>query len=154
MSLGRRIHQLRLESRITQRELGEATGLAVSYLSRVENGKLTPTVPTLAKISGALSVPLTALFDATPILEAKDTCPVSLSGRCILDHLFVGRGKKLAKGVEGYTREQLEALRLCNVLLHTRDKELLRTLLTMLRGLLALKQEAGESSSSKTISVK
>ena len=39
MSVGRRIHQLRSESHITQRELGEATGLAVSYLSRVENGK-------------------------------------------------------------------------------------------------------------------
>jgi transcriptional regulator with XRE-family HTH domain len=142
MSIGRRIQQLRLESRITQRELGEATGLAVSYLSRVENGRLTPTVPTLTKIVGALSVTLAALFDATATLEAKDACPVSLSGRCILDHLFVGRGKRLANGVEGYSREQLEALRLCNFLLHTGDKELVRTLLTVLKGLLALKQGA------------
>jgi transcriptional regulator with XRE-family HTH domain len=141
MSIGRRIHQLRSESRITQRELGEATGLAVSYLSRVENGRLTPTVPTLTKIAGALSVPVTALFDATATLEARDSCPVSLSGRCILDHLFVGRGKKPTKGVEAYSREQLEALRLCNFLLHTKDKQLLRTLLTILKGLLALKQE-------------
>jgi transcriptional regulator with XRE-family HTH domain len=127
---------------MTQRELGEATNLAVSYLSRVENGRLTPTVPTLTKIADALSVPLTALFDAAPILEARDVCPVSLSGRCILDHLFVGRGRKLAKGIEGYSKEQLEALRLCNFLLHTGDKELLRALLTLLKGLLVLKQRA------------
>lgn len=142
MSVGRRIHQLRSESRITQRELGETTGLAVSYLSRVENGRLTPTLPTLTKIAGALSVPLTALLDATATLEARDLCPVSLSGRCVLDHLFVGRGKGPTKGVESYSREQLEALRLCNFLLHTRDKQLLRTLLTLLKGLLALKQGA------------
>jgi transcriptional regulator with XRE-family HTH domain len=150
MSIGRRIQQLRLESRITQRELGEATGLAVSYLSRVENGRLTPTVPTLTKIADALSVTITALFDATATLEAKDACPVSLSGRCILDHLFVGRGKRLENGVEGYSREQLEALRLCNFLLHTGDKQLVRTLITILKGLLALKQGANGSPSSKT----
>lgn len=154
MSVGRRIHQLRSESRITQRELGEVTGLAVSYLSRVENGRLTPTLPTLTKIAGALSVPLTALIDATVTLEARDVCPVSLSGRCILDHLFVGRGKKPTRGVEAYSREQLEALRLCNFLLHTDDKQLLRTLITMLKGLLALKQGASGKPSSKTLKVK
>jgi transcriptional regulator with XRE-family HTH domain len=154
MSVGRRIHQLRSESRITQRELGEATGLAVSYLSRVENCRLTPTLPTLTKIAGALSVPLTALFDATPTLEAKDVCPVSLSGRCLLDHPFQGRGKRPTKGVETYSREQLEALRLCNFLLHLGDKQLLRTLLTILKGLLALKQGANRNPKSKTITVR
>jgi len=146
MSVGRRIHQLRSESHITQRELGEVTGLAVSYLSRVENGRLTPTLPTLTKIAGALSVPLATLFDAKATLEARDQCPVSLSGRCLLDHPFTGRGKRAKRGVETYSREQLEALRLCNFLLHTRDKELLRTLLTILKGLLALKQ--GQTASS------
>ena len=149
MSVGRKIHRLRSESRLTQRELGEATGLAVSYLSRVENGRLTPTLPTLTKIADALSVPLTALFDAQVTLEAKDACPVSLSGRCLLDHPFTGRGKRPVKGVEVYSREQLEALRLCNFLLHTGDKQLLRTLLTMLKGLLALKQEANRNPKSK-----
>jgi transcriptional regulator with XRE-family HTH domain len=153
MSVGRKIHQLRSESHITQRELGEVTGLAVSYLSRVENGRLTPTVPTLTKIADALSVPLTALFDAKTTLEAKDVCPVSLSGKCLLDHPFTGRGKRAKKGLETYSREQLEALRLCNFLLHTGDKQLLRTLLTMLKGLLALKG-ANKNLSSKAIIVK
>lgn len=154
MSIGRRIHQLRSEARLTQREIGEATGLAVSYLSRVENGRLTPTLPTMTKIAGALSVPVTSLFDPTPTLEARDTCPVSLSGKCILDHLFVARGKKPKRGVEAYTREQLETLRLCNFLLHTRDKQLQRTLLTILKGLLALKQETNRNPSPETIVAK
>ena len=146
MSIGRRIYQLRSDSHITQRELGAVTGLAVSYLSRVENGRLIPTVPTLTKIADALSVPLTTLFDVKEPLEARDRCPVSLSGKCLLDHPFVGRGKKPKKGVESYSREQLEALRLCNFLLHSGDKALIRSLLTILKGLLALKQGADRKS--------
>lgn len=146
MSIGRRIQQLRLQTRMTQRGLGEATGLAVAYLSRVENSRLTPSVPTLTRIAGALGVPLTALFDATP-LEAKDLCQVSLSGKCILDQLYLSRGKKPKKGIEAYSREQLEVLRLCNFLLHSADKEQLRTLRTLMEGLLALKQtKKGHSS--------
>ena len=147
MSIGCRIQQLRLHSRMTQRGLGEATGLAVAYLSRVENSRLTPSVPTLTKIARALGVPVTALFDAAP-LEAKDLCPVSLSGRCILDQMHLGRGKKSKQGVEEYSREQLEALRLCNFLLHSGDKNLLRTLRTVMKGLLGLKQVKKDASSS------
>lgn len=154
MSVGRKIRQLRSESHITQRELGEVTGLDVSYLSRVENGRLTPTLPTLTKIAGGLKIPLTALFDARVTLEAKDACPVSLSGRCLLDHPFTGRGKRAKRGAESYSREQMEALRLCNFLLHAGDKELLRTLVTMLKALLAFKQGANGKSSAKVIRVK
>lgn len=139
MSVGSRIHQLRVESHITQRELSKMSGLAVSYLSRVENGRLSPTLPTLTKITDALSVPVTALFDAKEPLEARDQCPVSLSGRCLLDHPFVGRGKSPKQGVESYSREQLEALRLCNFLLHKGDKELLRSLVTILKALVSFK---------------
>ena len=152
MSIGRRIQQLRLQTRITQRGLGEATGLAVAYLSRVENSRLTPSVPTLTKIASALGVPVTALFDATP-LEAKDLCPVSLSGQCILDQLYLSPGKKPKKGVEAYSREQLEVLRLCNFLLHQADKDLLRTLKLLMKGMLALKQASkSRSSPAKSIS--
>ncbi len=90
---------------------------------------------------------MTALFDATP-LEAKDLCPVSLSGKCILDQLYLSRGKKPTKGVEAYSREQLEVLRLCNLLLHRADKNLLRTLQTLMKSLLLLKQAKKVDSSS------
>jgi hypothetical protein len=42
--------------------------------------------------------------------------------------------------VEGYSPQQLEALRLCNYLLHARDKELLRALITVLNSFLALSE--------------
>ena len=140
MSLGRRIQQLLLQSRMTQRVLGEATGLAVAYLSRVENSRLTPSIPTLTKIAHALGVPVTTLLDGTP-LEARDLCPVSLAGNCILDQPHLGRGKKKpANGAEAYTPEHLEILRLCNLLLQSGDKNLIISIQTLMKGMLELKR--------------
>lgn len=138
MSVGKTIVKLRLQSKRSQRELAEATGLAVSYLSRLENDRIAPTVRTLTKVAGALGLPLTSFFESEPLLEKADRCPVSLSGSCILDQLFAGRGKKPRGNIEAYSPQQLEALRLCNLLLHTRDKELVRALVMMLKSLLAL----------------
>ena len=140
MSVGKKILELRLQSKRSQKKLAESAGLAVSYLSRLENDRIAPTVRTLSKIGAAFGVPLAALFDPEPALEPPDRCPVSLSGKCILDQLFVGRGRDPKVNVEGYSPLQLKALRLCNFLLHTRDKELLRTLVTMLQSLLTLSQ--------------
>lgn len=139
MSIGRRIREMRSRSHLTQRELGQAAGLAVAYISRIENSRLTPSIPTLDKIARTLEVPMSAFFEHSP-LEAKDLCPVSLSGKCILDQQHVSRRRQPKHGAEGYTQEQLEILRLCNLLLHSRDKELLRTFRTLIDGMLALKQ--------------
>ncbi|MBI4527610.1 MAG: helix-turn-helix transcriptional regulator [Deltaproteobacteria bacterium] len=138
MSVGKKLLKLRLQSKKTQHELGAATGMAVSYLSRLENDRIAPTVRTLSKVAGALGVPVTSFFESGAVLEETDRCPVSVSGNCILDQLFVGRGRKPKIAVEGYSPQQLEALRLCNFLLHSQDKELLRALIITLKSFLAL----------------
>jgi transcriptional regulator with XRE-family HTH domain len=140
MSTGKQIQWIRLHAKKTQQELAQSSGLAVSYLSRIENDRIAPTVRTLGKIASALRVPVTSFFAAEEVLEASDCCPVSMSGKCILDQVFAGRGQQPAPDVESYSPQQLQALRLCNFLLHTRDKELLRTLITMLKSLLALNE--------------
>ncbi len=63
MSVGRKIQQLRLKSRKSQREVADTTGLAIAYLSRLENGHVNPSVGTLAKISAAFGVSLSSFFD-------------------------------------------------------------------------------------------
>ncbi len=135
MTLGKRILELRLESKRTQQQVSQLTGLAVSYLSRLENDRMSPSIRTLTKISMALHVPLTSFFDKKPILEAKDRCPVSLSGHCILDHLFVGQGRKPDTDLESYSPQQLEILRACNYLLHTGDKEIVKLLSLLMESL-------------------
>ncbi len=135
MTLGKRILELRLKSKRTQQQVCELTGLAVSYLSRLENDRMSPSIRTLTKISMALHVPLTSFFDEKPILEAKDRCPVSLSGRCIQDHIFVGKGRKPETNLESYSPQQLEILRACNYLLQTGDKEIVKMLSLLMKSL-------------------
>ena len=135
MTLGKRILELRLKSKRTQQQVSQLTGLAVSYLSRLENDRMSPSIRTVTKISEALHVPLTSFFDDKPGLEAQDRCPVSLSGRCILDHLFVGRGRKPETTLESYSPQQLEILRACNDLLHTGDKEIVKMLSLLMKSL-------------------
>ncbi len=49
--IGRKLRQLRLKKKIALVDLGKHTGLSASMLSQLENGKLIPTLPTLARIA-------------------------------------------------------------------------------------------------------
>src|SRR5262245_40793786 len=46
--IGRKLRTLRLKKKIALVDLGKHTGLSASMLSQLENGKLVPTLPTLA----------------------------------------------------------------------------------------------------------
>ena len=42
MTFGQRIRQLRLEKRLSQRDLAKCVGVDFTYLSKIENGKVAP----------------------------------------------------------------------------------------------------------------
>ncbi len=44
----------RLDAKITQKELAEKTGIDKSYISRIENGIIQPTVSTFMRLIGAM----------------------------------------------------------------------------------------------------
>jgi len=60
--LGRKLKQLRLRKKIGLVDLGKHTGLSASMLSQLENGKLIPTLPTLARIAMVFDVGLDHFF--------------------------------------------------------------------------------------------
>ncbi len=60
--LGRKLHQLRMKKKIALVDLGRHTGLSASMLSQLENGKLVPTLPTLARIAMVFDVGLEHFF--------------------------------------------------------------------------------------------
>ncbi|MEQ1949763.1 MAG: XRE family transcriptional regulator, partial [Bryobacteraceae bacterium] len=60
--LGPKIRQLRLRKKIALVDLGKHTGLSPSLLSQLENGKLVPTLPTLARIAMVFDVGLDYFF--------------------------------------------------------------------------------------------
>lgn len=60
--LGRKLRQLRLKKKVGLVDLGKHTGLSPSMLSQLENGKLVPTLPTLARIAMVFDVGLEHFF--------------------------------------------------------------------------------------------
>ncbi|MDP3730213.1 MAG: XRE family transcriptional regulator [Candidatus Omnitrophota bacterium] len=62
MSIGKTIHALRKENKMTLLELADKSGVALATLSRMENGKMTGTLESHMKICEALSVTLPELY--------------------------------------------------------------------------------------------
>jgi transcriptional regulator with XRE-family HTH domain len=60
--VGRKLRQLRLRKKIALVDLGRHTGLSPSLLSQLENGKMIPTLPTLARIAIVFDVGLEHFF--------------------------------------------------------------------------------------------
>jgi transcriptional regulator with XRE-family HTH domain len=62
INVGQRLRSLREEKGLTLRALADISGLAVNTLSLIENGKSSPSVSTLQKVSTALQVPIVTFF--------------------------------------------------------------------------------------------
>jgi transcriptional regulator with XRE-family HTH domain len=62
MKIGITIRAYRLQKGLSQGDIEKRTGLLRCYLSRVENGHTVPSLDTLAKIAGALDIPLAQFF--------------------------------------------------------------------------------------------
>ncbi|MBI4456282.1 MAG: helix-turn-helix transcriptional regulator [Acidobacteria bacterium] len=137
---GKKILQARRVSQRTQREVADLTGLAVSYLSRLENNRMTPSIRTLARISDALGIPVTSFFDSRPILQSTDRSRAGSSGRFTLDRLYLSRrvsGRKAKAPVEGYSTQELEILQMCHFLLQHGHKEIVTSLFALINALVA-----------------
>lgn len=140
--VGQKIRQLRKQARITQKDIASRSGLTVSYLSRLENDRITPSVKTLRRIADALEVPVSLLFGDTST-KTPEHCPVSLSGQCILEHRFYRKGGPppvTPAQEESYDSEQLAILQQCNDILQHSDGELLTALERLMHSLVLLQQ--------------
>jgi len=63
VELAQRIKNLRQQRQLTLEDTASRTGLTRSWLSKVENFRITPSLPALAKIAGALGVTLADLVE-------------------------------------------------------------------------------------------
>jgi transcriptional regulator with XRE-family HTH domain len=137
MSLGTRIMQIRSQKGMTQRQLSERSGIAGSYLSRIENRHLEPRPKTLRKIAEALAVPVSELFQERPGGAASLRCLITSSGKCVMELLRPSRGKPPFLGTEGYNPRQLQLLRMASYLIQTGDGRVVDSLEVILEGLLS-----------------
>jgi transcriptional regulator with XRE-family HTH domain len=82
--LGRRIRQLRLAKGMSARDVAAVSGLTTTYISRLENAKLSPTVATLSRLVAAMGETITSLFAGEqapgPVVRAAERTPLQSSG--------------------------------------------------------------------------
>jgi transcriptional regulator with XRE-family HTH domain len=140
MSIGTRIIQLRNQKGLTQQELGDRTGLAPSYVSRIENRHLEPRPHTLSKIALALGVPISEIFQERSTQLGTLQCVITSSGNCVMNLLHSSHGKQAHPDLESYDPRQLQLLRMANYLIQTADKRLLDALEVLLGALLNVEQ--------------
>lgn len=69
---GRRLRQARLVANLTQRRLGERSKVGQDMISRYEQGRSLPSLPTLCRMAEELSVPLTYFFPDEPWVGLND----------------------------------------------------------------------------------
>jgi transcriptional regulator with XRE-family HTH domain len=82
MDLGEQVRTIRIYKGMSQKQLADRTGLAPPYISRMENGHMTPSLETLSRFAAALEVKLyQLLYDGeappeipTPIGRNKSGC--------------------------------------------------------------------------------
>ncbi len=134
--LGRRAAAHRSQLGLSQTVIAKRAGLAASYLSRIENGKIFPTVPTAQKIATALRVPLSELLGPTPPEREKKGCPVTAKGVCLIDLIdpkwgFGSRGR-----AERYSPRQIRLMRGFTALVRKGSPELLKSLEVVVANLL------------------
>jgi len=82
--VGHRIRQLRGAKGLSSKELAARAGLTASYISRIENAKVSPTVATLGKVVQAMGETFASLFEdaqaAGPVVRAADRHPLHSRG--------------------------------------------------------------------------
>ena len=137
MSIGTRIIQARNQKNMSQSELGRRTGIAGSYLSRIENRHIDPRPTTLRKIAAALGVPLAELFREGTTNAPLAQCVITSSGNCIMELLKNRPRRGTLPGSEHYSARQLQLLRMANYLIQSGDLRLLDTLDVLLGPLIA-----------------
>lgn len=64
--VGPRLRQLRDQKSLSARQVAELAGVTPAYLSRLENGRVSPTVATLARLVAAMGETMATLFSEPP----------------------------------------------------------------------------------------
>jgi transcriptional regulator with XRE-family HTH domain len=98
--VGRRIMVGRRAQRLTIEALADASGLTKSFLSKVERGRATASVAALLRISQALGIPLSSLFENSAtrhVVRASDYPRVNFGGHQLAEFLLTPVSERRAQ---------------------------------------------------------
>lgn len=130
--IGQRIAASRLHRGLSQGVVSRRAGIDPSYLSRIETGKVHPTVRTAMRIAAALRTSIEDLVGPSPPDRKRQPCPVSASGRCILDLIDSRSDSARTADLEAFSPQQIRLLRHFRELLHCSSAKLLGALEVLL----------------------
>jgi len=71
MDLGKRIHELRTQRRLTLEKLANRTGLTASFISQLERNIVFPSIPSLESIASALGIKTDFFFKEPEVPKGK-----------------------------------------------------------------------------------
>jgi transcriptional regulator with XRE-family HTH domain len=123
MSIGTRIIQIRNQKGLSQREVSQQSGIASSYLSRIENRRIEPGPRTLRKIASALGVGMGEVFQEQAASASVSQCVITSSGNCVMDLLANSRRKGTAANPK-FTPRQVQLLRMADYLIENGNDRL------------------------------
>ena len=137
MSVGKAILKVRLDRHMTQREVSERAGLAVSYISRIENNRVQPTMRTLTRLAEALDTQVSGIFaTGEGAASPEHKCPVSSSGQCIGELIRSRHGRRPKGARVPYGELELRMLKMTDFLARHGSAEVRQTLVTVLESLM------------------
>ena len=90
--IAERVREFRLQLGLTVGQLAELTGLSKGMLSKIENAQASPSLATLARLSEALKVPVTAFFRGLD--EEQDVLVVKAGRGLDIEHKGSGPGHR------------------------------------------------------------
>jgi transcriptional regulator with XRE-family HTH domain len=139
MNIGQSLLRIRQQQKLTQNQVGLRAGLATSYLSRIENGHIEPTMKTLSKLASAFQMPVAHLFQLTEhqVVTNSHSCPVSNSGACIGEQIRSQHGRVPGGKKSSYRKEALRLLSMTDYISQHGSLEVRRTLAIVLESLMS-----------------
>jgi len=135
--VGRRLNAARLRRGLSQGTVARRAGIAASYLSRVENGKIQPTFRMVLRIAEAMRADFSEIVGPTkPGNKRAGICPVTDHGRCLLDSIRAETAPDGADEGDSYTPRQVRLLRRLALWMHRADASRLRAMEILLEDLM------------------
>lgn len=109
VAIARRVREFRLDLDWTMTQLSGRSGVSKAMLSKIENAQTTPTLVTLARLSDALAVPVTAFFRGLD--EEQDLLHVKAGEGLEIQHSGSTEGQQyLSLGRMRFPHDRLEPM--------------------------------------------
>jgi transcriptional regulator with XRE-family HTH domain len=132
VDIGKRIAATRAQRGLSQGLVARRAGTDPSYLSRIETGKVHPTVRTALRIAAARRISLDDLHGPSPADAQGRECPVSPSGHCLMDLIDTHAPDGISADPNKYTPRQLRMLSRFSHIVRDADRSLVRSLEVLL----------------------